>query len=140
MAKAVACWLVLLGTLASGCAMSSEQKQHIRTLEQQAASIGHPEIKYQQTKDPDTAFGLGFILGLGYFYADSPGKGIASLLTWPLSITWAPFGAYNTALEDNIAAFEARVQVAKDERLGFGGSTGGSGVSGDGAVSDPAPR
>lgn len=124
MVKAAVCWLIVLAALGSGCSMSQEQKQHIRTLEQQAAAIGHPEIKYVQTKDPDKAFGLGFLFGIGYFYTDSPGKGIASLLTWPLSITWAPFGAYNTALEDNIEAFETRVQAAKDAQLGFAPSTG----------------
>ncbi|MBY0277525.1 hypothetical protein K2Z84_19505 [Candidatus Binatia bacterium] len=139
MTRAAACGLIVVAALVSGCSMSSEQKQHIQTLEQQAAAIGHPEIKYVQTKDPDKAFGLGFLFGIGYFYTDSPGKGIASLLTWPLSITWAPFGAYNTALEDNIDAFEARVQAAKDAQLGFG-PQGGNATSPDAVPAATSPR
>ena len=106
----------------SAC-MSSAQKTHIAKLESDAAELGHPEIKYQDTVDPDTALGLGFVpFGAGGFYVSRPGLGISGFL-WPLSITWLPFQAYNTALEGNISRLENQVASLKDDQLGLG-STG----------------
>ena len=42
-------------------------------------------------KDPATACGWGFVLGIGSFYNGDIGLGILDLLLWPLSIAWEPF-------------------------------------------------
>lgn len=115
--------IVVLVLLSCTACMSSAQKAQIDRLEGQAAHLGHPEVKYRNTLDPDTALGLGFApFGLGGFYVDRPGLGVSGLL-WPLSITWLPFQAYNTALESNVGALETQVAGIKDAQLGLAPGT-----------------
>jgi len=118
-------WIVVLvALLPCAACMSSAQKTHIAHLEGQAADLGHPEIKYRNTLDPDKALGLGFApFGLGGFYVNRPGLGVSGLL-WPLSITWLPFQAYNTALEGNIENLETQVATLKDAKLGLAPQAG----------------
>lgn len=56
---------------------------------------------YVEAKSPSLAAGLNCVLGIGDFYNGNIGYGIANLLTWPLSILWAPVGGYDGALLRN---------------------------------------
>ena len=48
-------------------------------------------VNLVKKKDPATACGWGFVLGIGSFYNGDIGLGILDLLLWPISICWEPF-------------------------------------------------
>jgi hypothetical protein len=67
-------------------------------------SLQHRELKEWQAKNiaveeknPTTAAVLNILPGIGDFYNGNPGYGVANLLTWPLSILWAPVGGASGA-------------------------------------------
>lgn len=85
---------VVLSSVVTGCAtVSSSQKMDIA--EWKAEGV------YVEEKNPNLAAGLNCVLGAGDFYNGNVGYGIANLLTWPLSILWAPVGGYDGALAKN---------------------------------------
>ena len=52
---------------------------------------------YVEEKNPGLAAGLNVLPGIGDFYNGNVGYGIVNLLTWPLSVLWAPIGGYDGA-------------------------------------------
>jgi len=96
--------IVLSGAL-TGCAtVSSSQKMDIA--EWKADGV------YVEEKSPSLAAGLNCVLGAGDFYNGNVGYGIANLLTWPLSIFWAPVGGYDGALAKNWEETQMHVKRA----------------------------
>lgn len=84
--------LVLFCTLA--CATIPENR-YSEIVEWKAKGI------YIEEKNPTKAALYNCVLGLGDFYNEQTGFGIVNLLTWPISILWAPIGGYNGALAFN---------------------------------------
>ena len=86
--RAVAHVVVLLA-VSNGCSTAARQRAEIANLEAEAAQLGHPEVTYEQTLDPDRALALSFLpFGVAGFYVHRPGLGVSGILCWPLSITW----------------------------------------------------
>jgi hypothetical protein len=116
--------LVLAGSVIASCSgMRADQHALVPQWESQAAALGHPEVRYEDIKDPTTAAWLGaFVPGAGGFYTGHPGLGVAGLLTWPISVIWEPAKANSAAYEYNFARFRDRMidlattQADADER------------------------
>lgn len=67
-------------------------------------------------KSPGTAAGLNFLPGIGDFYNGNVGLGIVNLLTWPLSILWAPVGGASGANEVNYYSSKANIDKLEAKR------------------------
>jgi hypothetical protein len=102
----------------SGCAMSARQRADIAAWEKEAADMGHPEVKYTQTRDPDTALKLSFLpFGIAGFYVHRPGLGVTGILFWPLSITWtAPIASTSARNYDYLQLRNQVVQLREVAR------------------------
>jgi hypothetical protein len=102
---------ILLCCAASACSgMRADQHELIPRWESQAAAWGHPDVRYQEIKDPTTAAWLGvFLPGAGGFYTHRPGLGVAGLLTWPISLIWEPTKASAAAYDYNFWKFRDRM-------------------------------
>lgn len=66
---------------------------------------------YIEEKNPGLAAGLNVLPGIGDFYNGNVGYGIINLLTWPLSILWAPVGGHDGAMVRNWE--ESRIYAAR---------------------------
>ncbi len=100
--KKVFC-LMMLASMVSCSSLNSYQKSELK--EWQANDI---EV---QEKNPSTAAGLNVILGIGDFYNGNIGLGVVNLLTWPVSILWAPIGGSTGAEEVNYYATKRQVDI-----------------------------
>lgn len=94
--------LVSILMLASCASINSQQKQELR--EWQAQNV------YVKEKSPGLAAGLNILPGIGDFYNGNVGYGILNLLTWPLSVLWAPIGGASGADEVNYFASKNYVE------------------------------
>jgi hypothetical protein len=114
----VALTVILLGSV-SGCALSAHQRAEIAGWETEAAELGHPEVKYKQTLDPDTAVGLSFLpFGIAGFYVHRPGLAVTGILFWPLSIAWtAPVAGTSARNYDYDQLRIQLVRLREDARL-----------------------
>ena len=88
--------------------LNSAQENELK--EWQAKNL---EVKEKQ---PGTAAGLNFVLGIGDFYNGNIGYGIGNLLTWPLSILWAPIGGASGAREVNYYATKTNVERLENKK------------------------
>ncbi len=89
-------------TLVSCASINSTQKQELN--EWQAKNLQVEE------KKPGLAAGLNVLPGIGDFYNGNVGYGILNLLSWPLSVLWAPVGGADGAREVNYFATKAHVE------------------------------
>lgn len=94
---------MMLASMVSCSSLNSYQKSELK--EWQANDI---EV---QEKNPSTAAGLNVILGIGDFYNGNIGLGVVNLLTWPVSILWAPIGGSTGAEEVNYYATKRQVDI-----------------------------
>lgn len=93
----------------TSCAsMNTAQERELK--EWRAKSL---EVKEKNTT---TAAVLNVLPGIGDFYNGNPGYGVANLLTWPLSILWAPIGGVSGAEERNYFATKAYVEELEVKR------------------------
>lgn len=99
---------LLLATLVSCASVNSTQDRELRTW--QAKNL---EVK---EKDPGLAAGLNVLPGIGDFYNGNVGYGVVNLLTWPLSILWAPVGGAEGAKEVNYFATKAYVEELENNK------------------------
>jgi hypothetical protein len=100
----------------AGCALSPMQRQDVARWEAEAANLGHPDVKYEQVVDPETAVALSFLpFGVGGFYVHRPGMGVSGILCWPLSLTWAPAMAGPSARRYNVELLRKRVATLREE-------------------------
>jgi hypothetical protein len=119
MTKRVVRWLalvvILCGTVCA-CSLSAHQRAEIATWETEAAEIGHPEVKYTQARDPDTALALSFLpFGIAGFYVHRPGLGVTGILFWPLSIAWTAPVAPGSARNYNYQQFRSQIVQLREE-------------------------
>lgn len=95
--------LMLLASMVSCTSLNSYQKTELK--EWQANDL---EV---QQKSPGTAAGLNVLPGIGDFYNGNIGLGVLNLLSWPLSILWAPIGGSTGAEEVNYYATKKQVET-----------------------------
>lgn len=69
-----------------------------------------------EEKSPTTAAVLNVLPGIGDFYNGNPGYGVANLLTWPLSVLWAPVGGASGAREANYYMTKAHVESLENKK------------------------
>lgn len=95
--------LLLLASFVSCTSLNTFQKSELK--EWQANNL---EV---QEKSPGTAAGLNVLPGIGDFYNGNVGLGVLNLLSWPLSILWAPVGGSSGADEVNYYATKKQVDT-----------------------------
>lgn len=111
--RALAITAGIMALIGSGCAgLRPSQRDDITRWQAEAAQLGHPELKYEQYLNPDTALGLGFLPGGGFYVR--PGLGVSSLV-WPLSILWLPGKAHAAAELYNYTEFRTRILAVRQE-------------------------
>jgi len=102
-----------LALLAAGCSgLRPSQRDDIGRWQTEAARLGHPEVRYEEYLDPDTAMWLGFLPGGGFYVR--PSLGVPSLV-WPVSILWVPGTAHAAAERYNYTEFRARILAVRHE-------------------------
>lgn len=89
---------------------SLNRSQEVELKEWQAKNLEVDE------KNPTTAAILNVLPGIGDFYNGNPGYGVANLLTWPLSILWAPVGGASGAREVNYYMTKANVDQFENKK------------------------
>ncbi len=88
--------------LITGCSeLSTHQQRALREWDARG-------LKVEEVNE-DTAFELGFLLGMGSFYSGQYAEGTAALMTWPLSACWDPVVARQAAEALNYWATRKRV-------------------------------
>ena len=103
--------------LASACAcgLSPSQQFSINQWNIEAARLGHPEVRYVEYVDADTATALGFLpFGIAGFYVHRPGLAVSGFL-WPVSLFWVPAVAHSSAIAYNYREFHAKVTSLREE-------------------------
>lgn len=94
--------LVLSLFISTGCSsLNSSQKHELAEWESEDLKV--------ETKSEGLAAGLNILPGVGDFYNGNIGLGVVNLLTWPVSILWAPVGGASGAAEVNYYSTKARV-------------------------------
>ena len=101
--KMFSIFVVAVLALSSCASVSTMQKQDIVEAKMNGT--------YVEEKNAGLAAGLNVLPGIGDFYNGNVGYGIVNLLTWPLSILWAPIGGYDGALVRNWE--ESRIYAAR---------------------------
>ena len=71
-----------------------------------------------EEKNESLAAGLNVLPGIGDFYNGNIGLGVVNLLTWPLSILWAPVGGASGAAEVNYYSTKSQVDQLTKNRQG----------------------
>lgn len=105
--SSVLCLGVIL--LVSSCS-SLNRGQQSELKEWQAQNL---EVKEKQ---PELAAVLNILPGIGDFYNGNVGLGVLNLLTWPLSVVWAPVGGATGASEVNYYATKSQVERLENKR------------------------
>lgn len=98
--------ILLLATMVSCTSLNSQQKSELK--EWQANDL---EV---QEKSPGTAAALNVLPGIGDFYNGNVGLGVLNLLSWPLSVLWAPVGGSSGA--DEVNYYSTKRQVDNYEK------------------------
>lgn len=107
------------------------------------SDLAYYNIEIDEHYDPLAASMLNFLPGIGNFYLDQNGEGIANLLFWPLSIFWGMPQAWIDAkvLNKKVTADFYRTRAGKERMARLMAEAEGSrsdrnGVSGSKATSD----
>jgi hypothetical protein len=101
--------LLLIAISFSNCtSLNSHQKRELADWKAKDLSV--------EEKSPGTAAALNLLPGIGDFYNGNVGLGIGNLLTWPLSILWAPVGGASGADEVNYYASKAQIDKLETSR------------------------
>lgn len=109
MLKAAPVLMVITTLLLTSCAsINSGQDRELRNWQAKNLEV--------REKDPTAAAALNVLPGIGDFYNGNIGYGIINLLTWPVSILWAPVGGANGAKEVNYFATKAYVEELEGKK------------------------
>jgi hypothetical protein len=100
----------------AGCGATNAQRLEMEQWELEAKRNNRPEVRYIEHLSPSRAASLGFLpFGVGGFYVHRPGLAVSGILCWPLSITWLPAVAYQSAHRYNYEDFRGRIQVMREQ-------------------------
>lgn len=94
--------VILSLLISTGCSSLNSAQKH------ELAEWNAENLKVEE-KSEGLAAGLNVLPGVGDFYNGNIGLGVVNLLTWPISILWAPVGGASGAAEVNYYSTKAQV-------------------------------
>lgn len=105
----ISAFILFLSFMVSSCSsLNGHQKRELAEWKANDISV--------EEKAPGTAAALNILPGIGDFYNGNVGLGIVNLLTWPLSILWAPVGGASGADEVNYYTSKANVEKLESNK------------------------
>ena len=103
--------VIALAVVAAACGLTPADRLKIDVWQAEAARLGHPEVKYEEYVDPETAYSYGFLpLGIAGFYVHRPGLGLSGFF-WPASILWMPSMARGSAERYNLRELARKMKI-----------------------------
>lgn len=100
--------VVVLSSLVSCASINSTQDRELKTWQAKNLEV--------EEKKPALAAALNVLPGIGDFYNGNIGYGVVNLLTWPVSVLWAPVGGADGAKEVNYFATRAYVEELETKK------------------------
>lgn len=100
--------VVVLSSLVSCASINSTQDRELKTWQAKNLEV--------EEKKPSLAAALNVLPGIGDFYNGNIGYGVVNLLTWPVSVLWAPVGGADGAKEVNYFATRAYVEELETKK------------------------
>lgn len=91
-----------LGVTTSCTSLNSTQSRELAEWKSQNLKV--------EEKNEALAAGLNVLPGIGDFYNGNIGLGVVNLLSWPVSVLWAPIGGASGAAETNYYSTKTHVE------------------------------